>query len=184
MCPDFANVTTYTQLVVGSTYFVPCWWVYLSLQKLRIMKVHHNLNSLCPRWNSYSHSKHKQVTTPACTMGYSFTPPTDEDSILFLKKTLDTIFLWFVPGQLPKTLVTPDRKLDSMYAPGQRHHHCKYPYLYTPTDEDSVQISQDTWWQSRTVGGANQKNCWLLNSIEVQYLSFSCSWEVHDILTL
>ena len=85
VCPDFANVTTYTQLVVGSTYFVPCWWVYLRLQKLRIMKVRHNLNSLCPRWNSYSHSKHKQVTTPACTMGYSCTPPTDEDST-FIEK--------------------------------------------------------------------------------------------------
>ena len=50
-------------------------------------------------------------------------------------------FLWFTPGQLPKAMVTADRKLSFMYAPGQGHLDCSCPYLCTPTDEDSVQHS-------------------------------------------
>jgi len=63
-------------------------------------------------------------------------PPTDEDIVhlypghnFFCDLTLDSYQKFWWP---------PDKKLDFMYTPGQWYQHCNYPYLYTPTDEDSV----------------------------------------------
>jgi len=41
---------------------------------------------------------------------------------------------------LPAETTSPWTEVDFMYAPGQWYQQCKYPYLYTPTDEDSVHL--------------------------------------------